>query len=116
MPRRIGRPHADKPPSRPSTLVISAKKTWPLWASIGLRSKDGACPTNRASTASTIRLIVEAMREKLRQNRQVRQTLLATGDLILKPDHHQSADDPDEWRYFELWMQFRSQLQTGKFR
>ena len=62
------------------------------------------------------RLIVEAMREKLRQNRQVRQTLLATGDLILKPDHHQSADDPDEWRYFELWMQFRSQLQTGKFR
>ena len=61
------------------------------------------------------RLIVEAMREKLRQNPQVRQTLLATGSLILKPDHHQSPGEPDEWRYFDIWMQFRSELQAGKF-
>jgi len=61
------------------------------------------------------RLIVEAMREKFRQNPQVRQTLLATGTLILKPDHYQSPDDPDEWRYFDIWMQFRVQLQAGTF-
>jgi hypothetical protein len=62
------------------------------------------------------RLIVDAMREKLRQNPQVKQTLLATGNLILKPDHHQSPDDPDEWRYFDVWMQFRAELQSGGFR
>jgi predicted NAD-dependent protein-ADP-ribosyltransferase YbiA (DUF1768 family) len=61
------------------------------------------------------RLIVEAMREKLRQNPQVRQTLLATGTLILKPDHHQRSDDPDEWRYYEIWMQLRAELAAGTF-
>jgi hypothetical protein len=61
------------------------------------------------------RLIVAAMREKLLQNPQVRRTLLATGNLILRPDHHQSPDDPDEWRYFDIWMQFRSELQAGTF-
>jgi predicted NAD-dependent protein-ADP-ribosyltransferase YbiA (DUF1768 family) len=61
-------------------------------------------------------LIVDAMREKLRQNPQVRSTLLATGNLVLRPDHHQGADAPDEWRYFDLWMRFRSELQGGTFR
>ena len=37
------------------------------------------------------RLIVAAMREKVRQNPEVRKVLLATGDLILKPDHHEEA-------------------------
>jgi predicted NAD-dependent protein-ADP-ribosyltransferase YbiA (DUF1768 family) len=31
------------------------------------------------------------MREKVRQNPEVKQVLLATGDLILRPDHHQEA-------------------------
>jgi predicted NAD-dependent protein-ADP-ribosyltransferase YbiA (DUF1768 family) len=56
-------------------------------------------------------LIVAAMREKLRQNPEVEKTLLSTGDLVLKPDHHQAADDPPEWRYFEIWMQLRAELQ-----
>jgi hypothetical protein len=72
-------------------------------------------PYKSKSHGEHYRLIVEAMREKLRQNPQVRQTLLATGTLILKPDHHQSPDDPDEWRYFDLWMQFRCELQAGTF-
>ncbi len=58
------------------------------------------------------RLIVEAMHEKLLQNPQVRQTLLATGNLVLRPDHHQDPNDPDEWRYYDIWMQFRGQLQA----
>src|SRR6266576_3216194 len=44
------------------------------------------------------RLIVEATREKVRQNPDVKQVLLATGDLVLKPDHHQAPDSPAAWR------------------
>ena len=56
------------------------------------------------------RLIVDAMRAKLDQNPQVREILLSTGDLILRPDHYQEEDPPAEWHYFEIWMQFRDEL------
>jgi len=56
------------------------------------------------------RLIVEAMRAKLEQNPKVRKILLATGTLILRPDHYEEENAPPEWRYFEIWMQFRSEL------
>ena len=58
------------------------------------------------------RLIVEAMREKLRQNPKVKRILLTTGDLVLKPDHHQEPGAPAEWRYCEIWMQLRAELQN----
>ena len=48
------------------------------------------------------RLIVEATREKVRQNPEVRRVLLATGDLRLRPDHRQEPDAPAAWRYFEI--------------
>ena len=57
------------------------------------------------------RLIVEAMRAKLEQNLQVRQILLSTGALILRPDHVQETGAPPEWKYFEIWMAIRSELQ-----
>lgn len=57
------------------------------------------------------RLIVAAMREKLRQNPEVQKVLLSTGDLALKPDHHQEPDAPAAWRYFDIWMQLRAELQ-----
>ena len=56
-------------------------------------------------------LIVAATREKVRQNPDVRRVLLATGNLILKPDHHQEPDVPSAWRYYEILMQIRSELQ-----
>jgi hypothetical protein len=59
------------------------------------------------------RLIVAAMREKLRQNPAVREVLLATGDLVLRPDHRQEADAPPEWRYCEIWMRMRAELRRG---
>ena len=59
-------------------------------------------------------LIVAAMWEKVKQNPEVKKVLLATGDLILKPDHHQEPDAPAAWRYFEIWMQIRSELQKEK--
>jgi hypothetical protein len=60
------------------------------------------------------RLIVAATRAKVRQNPEVRKVLLATGDLILKPDHHQGPNPPAAWRYYEILTLIRSELQkTG---
>jgi predicted NAD-dependent protein-ADP-ribosyltransferase YbiA (DUF1768 family) len=61
------------------------------------------------------RLIVEAMRAKLEQNPKVQEILLSTGGLLLLPDHVQEKDAPAEWRYFQIWMELRSELQ-GKER
>ena len=60
------------------------------------------------------KLIVAATREKVKQNPVVRKVLLATGDLVLKPDHHQEPNAPAEWRYFEILTQIRSELQKAK--
>ena len=56
-------------------------------------------------------LIVAATREKVRQNPEVKRVLLATGDLILKPDHHQEPNAPAAWRYYEILTQIRTELQ-----
>jgi predicted NAD-dependent protein-ADP-ribosyltransferase YbiA (DUF1768 family) len=56
-------------------------------------------------------LIVEATHEKVRQNPEVKKVLLATGHLILKPDHHQEPDAPPAWRYYEILTQIRTELQ-----
>ncbi|HLN99679.1 MAG TPA: NADAR family protein [Pyrinomonadaceae bacterium] len=58
------------------------------------------------------RLIVAATREKVRQNPEVRKVLLATGDLILKPDHHQEPNPPAAWRYYEILTQIRTEMQN----
>jgi predicted NAD-dependent protein-ADP-ribosyltransferase YbiA (DUF1768 family) len=61
------------------------------------------------------RLIVAATRAKVLQNPEVKKVLLATGDLILKPDHHQEPNAPAAWRYFEILMNIRKEmLRTGK--
>jgi len=57
------------------------------------------------------RLIVAATWEKVRQNPEVKKVLLATGDLILKPDHHQEPNAPSAWRYYEILTQIRAELQ-----
>jgi predicted NAD-dependent protein-ADP-ribosyltransferase YbiA (DUF1768 family) len=56
------------------------------------------------------RLVVEALREKLKQNRSVQEALLATGDLKLLPDHPQDAATPPAWRYQDIWMELRREL------
>jgi len=60
------------------------------------------------------KLIVAAMWEKVKQNPEVKKVLLSTGDLVLKPDHHQEPNAPAAWRYFEIWMQIRSELRRVK--
>jgi predicted NAD-dependent protein-ADP-ribosyltransferase YbiA (DUF1768 family) len=58
-------------------------------------------------------LIVAAMREKVRQNPDVRKVLLATGDLVLRPDHHEEANAREAWRYCTILMQLRAELRKG---
>lgn len=60
------------------------------------------------------RLIVAATRAKVGQNPEVRKVLLATGDLILKPDHHQGPNPPAAWRYYEILTLIRSELQKHR--
>jgi predicted NAD-dependent protein-ADP-ribosyltransferase YbiA (DUF1768 family) len=53
-------------------------------------------------------LIVAAEWAKLKQNPKVKEILLKTGNLILKPDHHQEADAAPAWKYNDIWMMIRS--------
>jgi predicted NAD-dependent protein-ADP-ribosyltransferase YbiA (DUF1768 family) len=59
------------------------------------------------------RLIVRATRAKVEQNPEVRCVLLATGDLLFRPDHHQPSDAPPSWHYFDIYMEIRRELQGG---
>ena len=70
-------------------------------------------PYRSATPGEHYRLIVAAMRAKLEQNPEVKRILLATGDLILKPDHHGENNAPPEWDYCAIWMQLRSELQSA---
>jgi predicted NAD-dependent protein-ADP-ribosyltransferase YbiA (DUF1768 family) len=60
------------------------------------------------------RLIEAATREKVRQNAEVRKVLLATGSLILRPDHHQEPNAPAAWHYYDILMQIRTELQRER--
>ncbi len=57
-------------------------------------------------------LIHEVMWEKLQQNPEVKRILLKTGDLILKPDHHEEPNAPPAWHYFDIYMEFREKLKN----
>jgi predicted NAD-dependent protein-ADP-ribosyltransferase YbiA (DUF1768 family) len=59
------------------------------------------------------RIIVAAMRAKLEQNPKVKQILLSTGNLVLLPDHYQEENPPAEWRYFQIWMELRTELKAA---
>jgi predicted NAD-dependent protein-ADP-ribosyltransferase YbiA (DUF1768 family) len=60
------------------------------------------------------RLIVEATRAKVEQNSEVNRVLLATGVLVLKPDHRQETDAVAAWRYYDILMMIRTELQKPK--
>lgn len=59
-------------------------------------------------------LIWQALIEKIRQNPQVYQVLMATKDLKLIPDHGISEKSPREWHYNLLWMDIRKMLEERK--
>ena len=70
------------------------------------------CEYEPAIAGEHYKLIVEATWEKVKQNPEVRKVLLSTGNLILKPDHQQEPNAPRAWRYFEILMTIRTQLQN----
>jgi predicted NAD-dependent protein-ADP-ribosyltransferase YbiA (DUF1768 family) len=71
-------------------------------------------PYRSMSKGEHYRLVVQAMRAKLAQNPKVRNVLLATGNLILLPDHIQETNAPPEWAYFRIWMDIRTELQQRR--
>ena len=64
-----------------------------------------------AEPGEHFRLIALATREKVQQNPDVKAALLSTGDLRLKPDHHQEPGAPAAWHYFNILMEIRGELQ-----
>lgn len=56
-------------------------------------------------------LIVRAEWAKIQQNSNVKSVLLKTGNLKLRPDHIEEPDAAPAWKYYEIWMNIRSQLQ-----
>jgi len=56
------------------------------------------------------KLIVQVMKEKLKQNPQVRDVLLRTGDLRLRPDHQPGPPSLKAWQYFDIWMSIRAEI------
>lgn len=53
------------------------------------------------------RLIRQGMMAKMEQNPKVREVLLATKGLLLKPDHTQTTPTPPAWQYHKIWMEIR---------
>lgn len=64
-------------------------------------------PYKVAEKGAHYQTIVRAMKAKLEQNPEVQRLLTATGNLVLKPDHHQGENPPPAWKYFDIWMEFR---------
>ncbi len=60
------------------------------------------------------KIIVEVLHEKVKQNKNVYDVLMKTGNLKLKPDHYEEADVPPEWHYNILWMKIRDELRKQK--
>lgn len=58
-------------------------------------------------------LIRRAMIEKAKQNLKVREVLIRTKNLRLKPDHDQGPNPPKAWLYHEIWMEIRSTILNG---
>jgi hypothetical protein len=48
----------------------------------------------------------------LKQNSEVERVLLATGDLVLRPDHVREENAGAAWRYEEIWMKLRAEARA----
>jgi predicted NAD-dependent protein-ADP-ribosyltransferase YbiA (DUF1768 family) len=68
-------------------------------------------PYRPAQPGEHYQLIVGATWARVKQNPDVKAALLSTGDLVLKPDHHPEADAAAAWKYYDILMEIRSQLQ-----
>ena len=67
-----------------------------------------------ATQGDHYQLIWDVFVEKIRQNPDVRDILMSTKNLKLRPDHGVSAQSPREWHFYLLWMDIRKLIQEGK--
>lgn len=58
-------------------------------------------------------IIEAATRAKIDQNPEVQRVLMATGDLKLRPDHHEDKDGTKAWKYYDIYMKLRKELQQN---
>jgi predicted NAD-dependent protein-ADP-ribosyltransferase YbiA (DUF1768 family) len=58
-------------------------------------------------------IIEAATRAKIDENPDVKRVLLATGDLKLRPDHHEDKDGTKAWKYYDIYMKLRKELQQN---
>jgi|SRR5579883_1493382 len=82
------------------------------WISYGGRRFDAH--GGASDQAYHLRIIERATRAKVDQNPDVKKLLLATGELVLRPDHHQGENATPAYRYFEILMKIRTELRAGK--
>ena len=59
-------------------------------------------------------LIYQIIEAKVYQNPKIKNLLIKTGNLILKPDHVQPENAPKAYAYHEILMSIRSELQKTK--
>ncbi len=55
-------------------------------------------------------IIEAATRAKIDQNPKVKEVLLKTGTLTLRPDHHEDKDGTKAWKYYDIYMKLRAEL------
>ena len=67
-------------------------------------------PYRTSEKGKHYQLIRRAMLAKLNQNTEVKEVLLKTTGLRLKPDHEQSDHAPPAWRYYKIWEEIRDDL------
>lgn len=58
-------------------------------------------------------VIEAATRAKIDQNPEVKKVLIATGDLVLRPDHHEDKVKTKAWKYYDIYMKLRAELKTN---
>jgi predicted NAD-dependent protein-ADP-ribosyltransferase YbiA (DUF1768 family) len=58
-------------------------------------------------------IIEAATRAKIDQNPEVLRVLLATEDLKLRPDHHEDKEGTRAWKYYDIYMKLRVELQAN---
>ncbi len=58
-------------------------------------------------------IIEAATWAKVHQNPEVKEVVLASGDLVLRPDHVTEEGAPPAWRYFDIYMRIRAQLEDS---
>lgn len=58
-------------------------------------------------------VIEAATRAKIDQNPEVKRILLSTGNLKLRPDHHEDSDATVAYRYYDIYIKLRTELQKN---